>query len=214
MKKLAFALCIFLTGNTAVYASDTPPAGAVAKGNAEAGKTKIATCAACHGADGNSVAPLFPKIAGQHVDYMIKQLQDFKSGARPEPTMAPMAAPLSQQDILDIAAYYSEQKVVVATVDPSAVVEGERIYLGGNKETGLMACASCHGPNGLGNAAAKYPMLSGQHIDYVKKQLENFSHGFRDVKMPFYSLKMMSSVASKMSDKEIQAVAEYISGLH
>lgn len=205
MKKLTFALCVLLTSSTVVYASNT--ASPDLKGDAAAGKTKSATCLACHGPDGNSPMPMFPKIAGQHADYVVKQLQDFKSNARQEPTMAPMAAPLSEQDILDLAAYYAEQPIVVNTVDAKAVKMGEKIYRGGNKETGLIACSACHGPSGLGNAAAKYPALSGQHADYTKKQLANFKSGSRNNKM-------MSDIATKMSDEEVTAVADYISGLH
>jgi len=213
MKKLTFALCVLLSSNTVVYASET--ASASLTGDAEAGKAKTVTCAACHGADGNSPAPMFPKIAGQHASYVVKQLQDFKSGMRQGPTMAPMVAPLSEQDMHDVAAYYAEQKVVVNEVDAKAVKVGEKIYRGGNKETGLMACAACHGPSGLGNAAAKYPALSGQHADYTKKQLENFKAGARDNQnMYTFRFLQMRDIAVKMSDEEIQSVADYISGLH
>jgi len=205
MKKLTFALCAFLASNTVVYASNTDSTKAT--GDAEAGKAKTMICAGCHGPDGNSPAAMFPKIAGQHAEYMVKQLQDFKSGTRSEPTMAPMASPLSDQDMLDISAYYAAQKVTVATVDASAVAAGQKIYMGGNTETGLTACAACHGPSGLGNAAAKYPALSGQHADYTKKQLENFKAGTR-------TNQIMQDIASKMRTEEIQAVADYISGLH
>jgi len=214
MKKLTFALCVLLSSNTVVYASETVHKGL--KGDAEAGKAKTVTCAACHGADGNSPAPMFPKLAGQHADYIVKQLQDFKSGMRQGPTMAPMVAPLSEQDMHDLAAYYTEQKVTVSEIaDLNAVALGEKIYRGGNKESKLMACVACHGPQGLGNAAAHYPALSGQHADYTKKQLENFKAGVRDNQTIYTSrFLLMRDIAAKMSDEEIQSVADYISGLH
>lgn len=184
-------------------------ASAWAEGNAETGKTKSATCAACHGADGNSVNPEWPKLAGQHPDYIIKQLSNFKEGARVNASMAPMAKPLSEQDMADLAAYFSSQPKKLGEADQTKVALGSQVYKGGNNATGVAACAACHGPTGAGNPAANFPALSGQHATYIKNQLYAFRKGERANDAG----KMMRGVAGKMSDAEIEAVAEYIAGL-
>ncbi len=178
-------------------------------GSAEAGKTKSATCAACHGADGNSVNPEWPKLAGQHESYIIKQLSNFKAGDRKNASMSPMAAPLSEQDMADLAAYFSSQVRKAGEGDQTKVTLGEQVYKGGNNATGVAACAACHGPTGAGNPAAKFPSLNGQHATYIKNQLLSFRKGERANDAG----KMMRNVAIKMTDAEIEAVAEYIAGL-
>ena len=178
-------------------------------GNAEAGKTKSATCAACHGADGNSVNPEWPKLAGQHPSYIAKQLANFKDDARSNPSMSPMAKPLSEQDMADLAAYFSSQVKKPGEADQTKVALGEQMYKGGNNATGVAACAACHGPTGTGNPASNFPSLSGQHATYIKNQLNAFRKGERANDAG----KMMRNVAAKMTDAEIEAVAEYIAGL-
>lgn len=178
-------------------------------GNAEAGKTKSATCAACHGADGNSVNPEWPKLAGQHPSYIAKQLANFKDDARVNPSMSPMAKPLSEQDMADLAAYFSSQAAKPGEADQTKVALGEQMYKGGNNATGVAACAACHGPTGAGNPASNFPSLSGQHATYIKNQLNAFRKGERANDAG----KMMRNVAAKMTDAEIEAVAEYIAGL-
>ncbi len=178
-------------------------------GNAEAGKTKSATCAACHGADGNSVNPEWPKLAGQHPSYLLKQLMNFKNDERVNPSMSPMAKPLSDQDMADLAAYYSSQVAKAGEADKSKVALGEQIYKGGNNATGVAACAACHGPNGAGNPAANFPTISGQHATYTKNQLYAFRKGERANDAG----KMMRNIAAGMTDAEIEAVSEYIAGL-
>ena len=178
-------------------------------GNAEAGKTKSATCAACHGADGNSVNPEWPKLAGQHPSYIAKQLANFKDDARSNPSMSPMAKPLSEQDMADLAAYFSSQAAKPGEADQTKVALGEQMYKGGNNATGVAACAACHGPTGTGNPASNFPSLSGQHATYIKNQLNAFRKGERANDAG----KMMRNVAAKMTDAEIEAVAEYIAGL-
>lgn len=178
-------------------------------GNAEAGKTKSATCAACHGADGNSVNPEWPKLAGQHPSYIAKQLANFKDDARVNPSMSPMAKPLSEQDMADLAAYFSSQVKKPGEADQTKVALGEQMYKGGNNATGVAACAACHGPTGTGNPASNFPSLSGQHATYIKNQLNAFRKGERANDAG----KMMRNVAAKMTDAEIEAVAEYIAGL-
>lgn len=181
-----------------------------AAGDAEAGKTKSAMCAACHGPDGNSAAPNFPKLAGQHADYTVKQLKEFKSGERKDATMNGMAAALSEQDMADIAAYYAAQTGSVGKAAEDKVELGQTIYRAGNTATGVSACAACHGPTGSGNPMAKFPSLSGQHADYTVAQLKNFRAGARANDAG----SMMRSIAKKMTDDEIAAVAQYIQGLH
>ena len=183
---------------------------AQAAGNAGAGKNKSMACAGCHGPDGNSVMGIWPKLASQHADYLAKQLSDFKSGARKDPTMNAMAAALKAQDIADISAYYSAQSVKVSAVDATLAGVGETLYRAGNKEKGVAACMACHGPAGMGNAAAKFPSISGQHAAYAAKALKDFRSGVRTND----NAKMMQDVAAKLSDDEIKAVAAYVSGLH
>ncbi len=181
-----------------------------ADGDAAAGKTKSAGCGACHGVDGNSVNPAWPSLAGQHPGYMVKQLQNFKTGTRANATMAPMATPLSEQDMKDLAAFYSDQEIKLGLTDPDLVNLGEKIYRGGNSETGLAACIGCHSPSGLGNPAANFPSLSGQHVAYVVSQLK----AFRDGRRANDQAGMMRDIAAKMTGQEMQAVASYIQGLH
>lgn len=183
----------------------------LAEGNAAAGKEKSATCAGCHGPDGNSANPEWPKLAGQHPKYLEKQLNDFKAGSeRSNAMMAPMVAPLSEQDMADLAAYFAEQTAQVGAADEALVALGQRIYRGGNIKTGVAACSGCHGPAGAGNPAANFPALSGQHAKYVENQLYAFKKGERSND----ANKMMRSTAGKMSDEEIKAVSSYIQGLH
>ncbi len=183
---------------------------AQAAGDAAAGKTKSAACAACHGADGNSGAnPLWPKLAGQHPKYIQKQLHDFKAAKRKDPTMAPMAAPLKDQDIEDLAAYFSSQTRTVGEAAADKVEMGQSLYNAGSSN-GAPACSGCHGPAGAGNGAANFPGLSGQSAAYVAKQLKAFRSGARSNDMNG----MMAGVASKLSDQEIEAVAQYVQGLH
>lgn len=180
-----------------------------AAGTVEAGKAKSATCIACHGPDGNSVAPNFPKIAGQHEDYIIKQLHDYREGRRVNAVMSPMAMPLSDQDILDLAAYYSSQSVTVGTAAEDQVALGETIYRVGDAASGVSACSACHGPTGRGNPMAGFPSLHGQHAQYTTDQLNYFRDGTRANDAG----SMMRSIAGKMSDSQIEAVSQYIQGL-
>jgi len=183
---------------------------AVAAGDAAKGKEKSATCTACHGADGNSTNPLWPKLAGQHANYIEKQLNDFHDKNRNDATMSAMVAPLSPEDIKDLAAYYSEQAAKPGAGDEKKVSLGRDIYKGGNLTTKVTACAACHGPTGMGNPAANYPRVSGQHAAYVVKQLKDFKKGDRAND----SSSIMRSIAKRMSDEEIEAVSEYMAGLH
>ncbi len=179
-------------------------------GDTEAGKAKAAPCAACHGLDGNSPNPIWPKLAGQHPQYIAKQIMDFKSGARKDPLMAPQAALLAtDQDVADVAAFFSSQTQSAGMAKADMVELGGQIYRGGNIASGVPACTGCHGPAGMGNPLAKFPRISGQHADYTKKQLTDFRAGNRanDANT------MMRGVAGTMTDAEIVAVSQYIQGL-
>jgi cytochrome c553 len=182
---------------------------AMAAGDAAKGKELSTTCAACHGGDGNSFNPEWPKLAGQHAGYIAKQLAEFKDGKRKDPTMSAMAAPLSAEDMQDLAAYYSAQRTAPGAADEAMVAQGEAIYKGGISSKGVAACAACHGPNGSGNGAANFPQLSGQHAKYTVTQLQNFAEGKRDNDAG----RMMRNLADKMNKAEMEAVAQYIQGL-
>ena len=181
-----------------------------AAGDISSGKQKSAVCAACHGMDGNSLNPEWPKLAGQNEKYLIKQLKDFKNQIRVSPLMSGPVANLSEQDMEDLAAYFSSQTVTPGSADANKVALGQLVYRGGNLETGVTACTACHSPTGAGNPAAEYPMLSGQYSKYVNQQLRNFRDGIRKNDQA----SIMRSIASKMTVEEIEAVSSYIAGLH
>ena len=184
---------------------------AQAAGDAAAGKVKSAVCAACHGADGNSGAnPLWPKLAEQHPEYIIKQLHDFKDNKRTDQTMAPMAAPLTEKEMQDLAAYFSSQKRAIGKAAADKVAEGEQIYRAGDGVRGVPPCSGCHGPAGAGNGPAKFPSLSGQSAAYVAKQLKAFRDGTRTNDLNG----MMKGVTAMMNDRQIEAVSQYVQGLH
>jgi len=166
-----------------------------------------AVCAACHGADGNSTIVANPALAQQHPEYLVKQLHDFKSGARKDPVMQGFASALSDQEMKNIAGWLASQKSKGGFAkDKDLVVLGERIFRGGIQERNIAACAGCHSPNGAG-LPVQYPRLAGQHADYTIKQLVEFRDGKRGNSLP------MTQVAAKLNDREIKAVADYIAGL-
>jgi len=167
-------------------------------------------CAACHGIDGNSPLPANPSLAGQHPEYLLKQLTEFKSGTRSNPVMAGMVANLTPDDMRNLAAYYASQiPKQMGAKDKELVAQGRQLYRGGNPSNGTAACAGCHSPDGAG-IPAQYPRLASQHADYVAAQLKAFRAGDR-ANDPN---QMMRATAVKLTDKEIAALAEYISGLH
>ncbi len=207
--------------------------GAMAAGDAAAGKSKSAVCGACHGADGNSLVPSFPKLSSLGEKYITKQLRDIQAWDKAEgdakdktgravPEMVGQLTNSSDQDLQDLAAYFTSQKrqisgakelqvKVNAGIKVDAIKLGTRVYRGGNAETGVPACTGCHSPRGLGNGPAGYPNLSGQHAAYVEKQLRHFRAGERT---NGGDTRVMRQVAEHMSDAEIIAVSNYISGLH
>lgn len=203
MKKSAIVLVSALLG-----ALVTP--SLLAQGDPAAGQAKAALCATCHGNDGNSELAINPKLAGQNAKYMVKQLMDFKSGARSGPTMAAMVAALSEEDMEDIAAWYASQEVTLGGADPEMLELGESIYRAGVQGLSVAACSACHAPDGKGNGPAGFPALSGQHPEYTLQQLEQFRSGERANDMS----SMMRTVVERLTDKELQALASYVSGLH
>jgi len=190
----------------APQAAATAPASA--KPDLNAGSTKYAAvCAACHGTDGNSGVPANPKIAQQHPEYLVKQLQEFKSGRRPSQVMKPFADQLSEADMRNIAYWAGSQKAKPGFAkDKELVSLGERIYRGGIMEKQVAACAGCHSPNGAG-VPAQYPRLSGQHADYTYEQLRGFQNGARK------NSQQMTDIATRLSEREMRAVSDYIAGL-
>ncbi len=205
----------------------TVPTFAQAKGNSQSGQAQTMSCVSCHGEDGNSMVPTFPKLAGQHEGYLVRQLQDLKDGFRNAPMMAPLAMALDDQAIEDISAYYANQEISAnqlpilededdesekADEEKSAEIDnllslGKDLYRNGNLKTKVSACIACHGPNGEGNKLALFPSLRGQHADYLIKTLTDFKNGERSTRND----NMMHMIAQKMTKKEIQAVSFHIS---
>lgn len=215
MKLINRAASLVLVGMMGVALAGTAQAG----GDAEAGKAKSAVCAACHGADGNSAAGMFPKLAGQGERYVIKQLADMKAGKRNVPQMTAFLATLTEQDYADLAAYFAGQKIKLGAAKADLVEAGRDIYRAGNAASGVPACSACHGATGAGVAEAGFPALGGQHAEYIEAQLKAFRAAGRGDEtgakrdndgdtMP------MRGAAARLSDSEIKAVASYISGLH
>ena len=182
------------------------------EGSVEAGRAKSALCAACHGVDGNSVTPDWPMLAGQHASYIVRQLQAFKNGERTDVTMKPFADILSDQEMLDVAAYFAAQTPTPKGADPALVSLGQQIYRGGVPERAIAACIACHGPDGSGNPLASYPRVSGQHATYVTKQLNAYRTGDRTSDVEFDQ--MMRNVARTLLDDEIRALSSYVQGLN
>lgn len=180
-------------------------------GDPAAGQAKTAVCGACHGPDGNSLAPNFPKLAGQGQRYLLKQLHEIKDGKRQVLEMTGLLTNLNDQDLADIAAYYSSQKNSVGAADPALVARGEALFRGGDLQKGMPACTGCHSPDGQGNAAAGFPHLGGQHASYIEKQLTDFREGERTNDGDSM---IMRGIAAKLSNKDIKALASYIQGLH
>jgi len=185
-----------------------PAAAKVAKPDLNAGSSKFAaTCASCHNADGNSAIPANPKLAGQHPEYILAQLQAFKSGKRANPVMSGMVASLTDDDMRNIAYWAAAQKPKAGFAKNKELVAiGEKIYKGGIADRQVPACAGCHSPSGAG-IPSQYPRLGGQHAEYTATQLSAFRDGTRK------NNAVMTAVTAKMNDKEIKAVADYIAGL-
>lgn len=191
-------------------------------GDPAAGATKIVTCQACHGTDGKGILPIYPNLGGQGFEYLVKQIHDIKDNVRPVLEMQAFVATLSDQDIADIAAYYADQPHQITGSQPltndawdldseAFLALGEQIYRNGNMETGVPACSGCHSPSGMGNDPAGFPVISGQQYDYLAKQLRDFRG---NVRVNDGDNMWMRAVAKRLSDVELEAVANYISGLN
>lgn len=209
MKLLASSLlAALLAFSASVSHAATPAPAKAAKPDLAAGEAKYtAVCAACHGADGNSGSPVNPKLAQQHPEYLVKQLQEFKSGVRKNAVMQGMAAVLSDEDMKNISFWLASKKAKPGFAkDKELVALGERIYRGGIADRQIAACAGCHSPSGAG-IPAQYPRLAGQHADYTSAQLTSYRDGGRQNSV------QMTQVAAKLNDREIRALADYIAGL-
>ncbi|PWK83895.1 c-type cytochrome [Fulvimonas soli] len=181
-------------------------------GDAAAGQGKAAACGACHGMDGNSSDPQYPKLAGQHESYIVRQLTDFKSGKRQNPIMLGMATPLSEQDMHDIGAYFASKSALPGVADEALVEQGQKLFREGDAERGVPACMACHSIDGRGNPGAMYPQLTSQHAQYIQATLKAWHDGTAwgdDAQA-----QIMPSIAKKLDDKDIAALASYIEGLH
>jgi cytochrome c553 len=205
MKKLALILTLFVSCSS------------WALGSIEAGKAKSAVCTACHGADGNSLITTYPKLAGQHPKYLEKQLHDLKLGAasggkqgRYDPVMSAMAMPLSDEDMADLAVYFSSLPISDNSTPEAVVDKGKALYAGGAADRGLTACIACHGARGNGTESSGFPKISGQHADYVKLQLQKFREGTRANDMN----SMMGDISKKLTDDDIEILSKYVGGLH
>ena len=185
----------------------------LAMGDADAGQGKSAICAACHGMDGNSVVPNWPKLAGQHSAYLERQVSLIKNGSRQVPEMVGIVAGLSDQDIADISAYFASQTAAAGLADETLLATGEQLYRAGIAEKDVPACMTCHGPAGKGNPLSGYPSLAGQHTVYSEKMLKGFRAGTVWGEDDTNST-TMTQVANRLTDNEIKAVASYIQGLH
>lgn len=208
MKKFALPVMLFLGFVGQAVAVE---------GNVEAGKAKSATCAACHGPDGNSPTDMYPKIAGQHAGYIYKQLKEFKAGmtsggkeGRNNAVMGGMVAGLSDQDMQDLAAFYASQTMKSGSTPEGVIARGQQLFRGGDMDRGIAACIACHGPRGVGHSLANFPKISFQHAAYIKTQLESFRAGTRANDMNG----MMRDVAKKLTDEDIEILSKYMGGLH
>ena len=195
------------------FLSATAPAAAesLVDGDIDAGKTKAVTCAACHGADGNSMTPLWPNIAGQSAKYIEEQLMAFKTGLRQNALMSSQAMLLSETDMADLAVYYESLPAAAqAIADPDLLARGEALYRGGDAQEGIPACIACHGPTGRGNPAVPYPALNGQHAAYTAKTLADYASGARK---SHGLTKIMRHISERLTAEDIQALASYVQGL-
>ncbi|WP_407275883.1 c-type cytochrome [Halothiobacillus sp. DCM-1] len=196
VRPLIGACCLALSAVIPVHAA----------GNIEAGKAASATCAACHGATGNSAAPMFPSIAGQSASYLAEQLHAFRDGNRVNPIMSPQAKALTDQQILDLAAYFSAQTRTVANASTDDSIPGAHLWKFGGHSNSIAACAACHGPQGQGNQPAGFPALRGLTPQYVIESLMAYRNDQRKTE----HASIMVSIAKKLSDDDMKDVAQHI----
>jgi cytochrome c553 len=196
----------------AAPAADADSMASAKPGDATAGQGKAAACGACHGVDGNSSDPQYPKLAGQHEMYIAHQLHNFKSGSRQNAIMMGMATPLSNQDMHDIGAYFASKRSLPGVADQAVVAQGEKLYREGDTNRGIPACMACHSIDGRGNPGAMYPQLTSQHAQYIEAKLKDFHDGVTWGNEPHAQI--MPTIAKKLDPQDITAVASYIEGLH
>ena len=182
---------------------------AQAAGDAAAGKARSAACMACHGPGGNSLNPMWPKLAGQHPNYIKRQLEAFKAGVRKDPVMAPMALPLDEKAMDDLGAYFVSEKRTAGVANPKMAEKGGKIYREGIPAKGVLACSSCHGSDGYGNPGADFPNIASQQSMYLEKALKDYRSKVRTTDPGG----LMRNVTAKMTDAEIAAVAQFVQGL-
>ncbi len=197
---------------TQSWAAEENSAAPFPVGDAEAGAGKAAVCGACHGLDGNSVDPQYPKLAGQSAAYTSRHLELYKSGERENAIMAGFSAALSSDDMHDIGAYFAGQTALTGVADETLVEAGQALYRGGDENRGIPACLACHGPGGGGNPLVPYPALSGQHANYSADMLRRYRDGA--VYGEGANAAVMADVAKQLTDQEIDALASYLEGLH
>lgn len=199
---------------SAVATAATEPPPETPRGDPEAGRAAALVCSACHGSDGRGIGPEYPNLGGQHYNYLLKQLQAFKSGERQALLMTGQVEHLSEQQLKDISAFYADQPLAEGTAEaaPEVLALGERIYRAGIANKGVAACIACHSPGGHGNGPAVYPSLSGQPEGYTMLQLRAYRDGERQTDANMGGV--MRGVAQNLNDREIEAVSSYIRGLH
>lgn len=198
--------------SVAAAPTEASASGTIKPGDATAGQSKAAVCGACHGLDGNSSDPQYPKLAGQHESYIARQLTRFKAGKRQNPIMLGMAAPLSEQDMHDIGAYFASKHSLPGVADDALVEHGEQLYRQGDASRGIPACMACHLIDGRGNPGAMYPQLAGQHAQYIEATLKSWHDG--TVWGDDAHAQIMPAIAKRLDEKDITALASYIEGLH
>lgn len=206
-----FVLVALLSAAPVAFAQDARP-DPFTGGDAQAGAGKAAVCGACHGPAGNSTNPEWPKLAGQHASYTYHELLELKSGLRKNPVMNAQAAPLSDQDMRDLAAYYAAQNPSPGVASPDAIATAQPLFRAGDAGRQIPACSACHGPQGQGNAAAKYPRLGGQHAKYSATMLRNYRAQAGAPNLDPEAA-IMAAIASRLTDAEIEALASYVNGL-
>ena len=215
MKRVLLAAILCAPLSAVVLPAVAAEAGAkdpYTQGSAEAGAAKAAACTACHGPGGNSANPQWPKLAGQSARFIDEQLHLFKAGKRQNPLMQPQAAALSEEDMKDLAAYFAAQPAAPGVGSADAIPVAQKIFRAGDAARGLPACAACHGPTGAGVSPAAYPRIGGQHSVYVSARLKQYREDAKG-QLPEGNHKIMATVAAKLSDAEIEALASYVNGL-
>jgi cytochrome c553 len=213
MKRVLFAAFLCVSAPLTVRAAETAATDPYTHGSVEAGAAKAAVCTACHGPGGNSANPQWPKLAGQSSRFIVEQLKRFKSGERQNPLMQPQAASLSDEDMASVAAYFAAQPAAPGVGSQDAIAVAQPLYRAGDAARGLPACAACHGPVGAGVSPAAFPRIGGQHAEYVAARLKLYRDDGTKGGLPDGNYKTMATVASKLSDAEIAALASYVNGL-